>query len=235
MASQLLDFRHGRVLPKDQLVLGIAVGRAKFTLMLTPDNRTDLAASINAVEHGARRGIPKFNAAVGRTASTRQEPTMKGTPVQGLDGSLVLLENETRRLVILIPLLERRLPRHGRIPKTHSIIVAATGETRSVIVPFEAAYFLFVLLVLGDNVQWRTNVVIVNHGVPTPRSQPVLVPCHGRDATRVTRQGTNLAQGLRVHNVNDRAVGSDGNVRSLTWNGTPRDARDIVVGTVDSH
>jgi hypothetical protein len=124
------------------------VGRAEFALMLAPNNRTNLAAGINTVEHGARRSIPKLDTPVGGTASTRQEAAVKGTPVQGLDGGLVLIENETGCVVGQIPLMVRSLPRHGRIPQTHGIIVAPARETRAVVVPFEAAHFLLVVLVL---------------------------------------------------------------------------------------
>ena len=68
----------------------------------TPHDGTHLTAGIDTVQDGARRGIPKFEGPIGRATPTGQQAAMKGTPIQGLDGRLVLSQNQARCMILVL-------------------------------------------------------------------------------------------------------------------------------------
>ena len=121
MTLELLNLRHGGVLPQDQLILAKPMARANLPLVLRPQQRTDLTARINRIQHGTRICIPKLDGTICRAASAGQQSSVEGTPRQRLHRGLVLRQCQTRtdiRIVdICISVVTGPL-RHGRIPQT---------------------------------------------------------------------------------------------------------------------
>ena len=145
MALELLNLRHGRILPQNQLILAKSMARANLPLMLRPQQRAHLRARIDGVQHRTRVGVPTFNGAVGGTASARQQASVEGTPRQGLDRSLVLGEGEARTNVnvggvkvcissIATGAVGGAAAGHG-VPQTEQIFVSSRGQGAAFIVP----------------------------------------------------------------------------------------------------
>ena len=64
MALELLDLRHGRILPKNQLILTETMTGTYFPLMLRPKEGANLTTSVDRVQDRARIRIPELDGAI---------------------------------------------------------------------------------------------------------------------------------------------------------------------------
>ena len=90
MVLEFRDLGHCGIVPYDKLVVivavgavevmivVVAVGRNELPLVHVPIKRADLSASIDALDQGARRGVPELDCMVQGAAS--QETALEGTP-----------------------------------------------------------------------------------------------------------------------------------------------------------
>mmetsp|Transcript_97415 Transcript_97415/g.135403 ORF Transcript_97415/g.135403 Transcript_97415/m.135403 type:complete len:197 (-) Transcript_97415:749-1339(-) len=94
---QITNFDKRRILPKRQLVPGISMSCQKFSLLLPPDNPSDLALCMRRHQHAAARSIPEADLPICRASTSRQNMALPWTPPNGFHRSLVLCEGVQRR------------------------------------------------------------------------------------------------------------------------------------------
>ena len=188
MALELLDLRHGRILPQNQLVLAETMTRTYLPLVLRPKEGAHLTASIDRIQDRARIRIPKFDGAIGGAPAAGEEPPVERAPGQGLHRGLVVRQGQAGADV-------RRVggraasAGHGSVPEAEEVLVPAAREGAPLVVPPEAADLLGVPDVGAHHVIATANVVLHDERVPSAGAQPVLVPAQRADPRRVTVQG----------------------------------------------
>ena len=92
MPCQRRDLLHRRILPHYDLVQTVAVRTDQLIVGLGEDKVADLTASVDSADRLERKRVPEANVLIGCAAARSQETSMKWTPVDGLDRSLVLGE-----------------------------------------------------------------------------------------------------------------------------------------------
>ena len=126
MALELLDLRHGRILPKNQLILTETMTGTYFSLMLRPKEGANLTTSVDRVQDRAGIRIPELDGAICGAAAACEQPPMERTPGQGLHRRLVMGQCEpgadARRVEICAATTG-----HGRIPQAKQVLVTAAG------------------------------------------------------------------------------------------------------------
>jgi len=236
MTLELLNLRHGRILPQDELILAKAVARAYLPLVLRPQQRANLAPRVDRVEHGPRVGIPELDGPVGRAAPGGEEAAVKGTPRQGLHRGPVLRQCEPRADVRHVEVAAavvagRPSPTptgHRRVPQTEQILVPAAREGAPLVVPPQTANLLRVSHVRAHDVIPAPNVVLHDEGIPSPRAEPVLVPAKRADPRAVPVERSQPTFGLGVPELDDVVIRANGDVVAVPLVPHPRHARHEV-------
>ena len=71
VAAQVCYFGTGWVFPQAELVLAEPVGTQDLLVLLVPDQRTDLALSVDSINQFACLNVPKPHGLIGSSASCR--------------------------------------------------------------------------------------------------------------------------------------------------------------------
>ena len=117
MALELLDLRHGRILPQNQLVLAETMTRTYLPLVLRPKEGTHLTSGIDRIQDRARICIPKLDGAIGGAPAAGEQPPVERAPGQGLHRGLVVGQGEAGADVRRVEGRAAAPPTgHGRVP-----------------------------------------------------------------------------------------------------------------------
>ena len=128
-----------------------------------------------------------------------------GAPGNGLDGSLMLAPLEGWCVVELVP--------------NHQLVVVASASKLTIVaVPLQATDLLAMTSEPANILIRSSDIAMEDDAIPRSRSEDVLVPGKGTNTACVTSHGTQAALRLSIPDLNEAAVGTDGNVRSLKTN-----------------
>ena len=152
MPRQTDHLLHLRILPDDDLVLGVAVRADDLVAVAAPDQIAHLRSRVDFADHGAGKGVPELDATVGGAATGGEEVVLVRGPGDGFDGGDVGGEAVEWGFVEFVPDAEL-------------VVVAAGGELPIFRVPAEAADFLFVAGEAAEVLVWRADVAVVDEAV----------------------------------------------------------------------
>ena len=228
MALELLDLRHGRILPQNQLVLAETMTRTYLPLVLRPKEGAHLTAGIDRVQDRARIRIPKLDGAIGGASAAGEETPVERAPGQGLHRGLVVRQSQAGADVRRVEGRAAAPTGHGRVPEAEQILVPAAREGAALVVPPEAAYLLGVPDVGAHHVIATTDVVLHDERVPSAGAQPVLVPAERADPRRVPVERPQPSLGLGVPQLHDVVVRPHGDEVAVPLVADPAHARHEV-------
>ena len=119
MPSELSHLHHRRVLPQRKLVLRKPVRAKQLPFILTPQQRTNLRASVHRVQASPRVSVPELNRPISPTAAGRQQIRLERAPRKSLHSRRMLLKP-------VKPLRGGVLRGHGTVPYVYHVVVATT-------------------------------------------------------------------------------------------------------------
>jgi hypothetical protein len=205
----------GRVAPDAQRVVGETAWADNLTVVRAPAERSNLRASVDAVDASTRGGVPEVDVAIVRATTSSKEVHVPGAPREGLDGSLVVGLGE---------LGDRQ--RSG-IPDGDEVVVAASSELGTIGAPLKTANLGSVGDELGNLVLSDANIVVVDKATAGTSGEKVLVPTHNTNAGVVTEHASDL---LTLSDIPDLDLaGSETNTDIGTIT-RPLDAANVGVG-----
>lgn len=123
-------------------------------------------------------------------------------PSDGLDCSLMFAKFESGFVVELFP--------HHQL-----IVITARSKLLIFVIPFEATNFLFVTHKFAKPLIRLPYVAVIDGAISRSRSQDVLVPCKGADASSVSCHGAETPLSLRIPNLHLASVRTNCNMRTL--------------------
>lgn len=88
MSRQGLNLFHRWVLPKDDLVQTVTMGRDEL-VVLRKHQIANLRARVEVIHSGESLSVPKADAAVSSASARRKKPSLVLVPSYGLHGCLV--------------------------------------------------------------------------------------------------------------------------------------------------
>ena len=229
MALELLDLRHGRILPQNQLVLAETMTRTYLPLVLRPKEGAHLTSGIDRIQDRARICIPKLNGAIGGASAAGEQPPVERAPGQCLHRGPVVRQGKAGTDVRRVEGRATASPTgHGRVPEAEEILVPAAREGAALVVPPEAAHLLGVPDVRAHRVIATADVVLHDERVSTAGAQPVLVPAQSADPRRVPVERPQPPLGLGVPQLHDVVIRPHGDEVAVPLVADPAHARHEV-------
>lgn len=159
MASKCGHPLHAGVAPHADVVLRVPVGANELVDVFREQEIAHLTFCLDSVERFQLVCVPEPNRSVLGAAATREETLLMRGPSDGLNGRLVLVEDNLRLVVVV------------RTPDHQLVVIAARRQLLAVETPFQAAHLLFVSLKLGFIVFARAQVTMHNASISAPGAQ----------------------------------------------------------------
>ena len=85
MASQVSHLGQSRVTPDGELVVGVAVTRDDFLVLLVPEEGRHLGFGVNSVDRSTGVDVPEVDASVSCTATGSKQVGLPWAPGESLD------------------------------------------------------------------------------------------------------------------------------------------------------
>lgn len=193
VSGKFRGLSHGRILPRADLVLREPVGRDELLTMDRPLESAHLRLGINGVQELAGCSVPEFNRAISCTPSSSKQRWLPRAPGQRLDGSLVFLERELRRLL-------------AKLPEVEYVVITTGSELLSVKAPLKSADLSRVASEGRHEGVTSTNVPVTNRRVKGTGREDVTVPGDGTNAAIVALQFADGCTTGGVPHLNEVAV-----------------------------
>jgi len=203
-----------RVRPDAQRVVREAGAADKLLVRGAPLERSNLAASVDAVGASARGRVPEVDHTVVRTTTSSEKVGLPRAPGESLDGSLV------------VGLLELGCVERTSIPDADEVVIATSGQLSTIGAPLKTANLTSVRDKLGNLVLGNADIVVVDETGASTGGKEVLVPAHDANAGVVAEHAAELGALLDVPDLDFTRTKTGSNIGTIL---TPLNRRDVGV------